>query len=158
MGLTSLLTLTLTPLLADAEPREQMMLLLLAVPVAGVFGILAGYTAATTTRRDVNRGPREVGVPVTSTSGSVITLTTKESGDRSLERGDSVPLVQRSASTRADAHTGRRPRRQGGEFSVLPPRTGGCAAVAIHQADDGSREAAHLTPLSTNDGTERGSR
>ena len=49
VGLTSLATLTLVPLLAHAKPSERALLLLAAVPAAALFGYLAGYAAGSIT-------------------------------------------------------------------------------------------------------------
>ncbi|WP_432563694.1 hypothetical protein [Kineococcus sp. SYSU DK003] len=46
VGVASLASLTLLPLLAEARPTERTILLLAAVPVAAAFGYLAGYAAA----------------------------------------------------------------------------------------------------------------
>ncbi len=48
VGLTSLASLTLLPLLAEARPAERTILLIAAIPAATMFGYLAGYAAALT--------------------------------------------------------------------------------------------------------------
>ncbi|WP_432563012.1 hypothetical protein [Kineococcus sp. SYSU DK003] len=48
VGLTSLASLTLLPLLAEARPTERTILLIAAIPAATLFGYLAGYAAAPT--------------------------------------------------------------------------------------------------------------
>ena len=49
VGLASLATLTLAPLLVHTKPSERALLLLAALPAAALFGYLAGYAAESAT-------------------------------------------------------------------------------------------------------------
>jgi hypothetical protein len=53
IGLASLATLTLVPLLAHAKPSERALLLMAAFPAAALFGYLAGYTAGSAAHLEV---------------------------------------------------------------------------------------------------------